>query len=377
MRLAALIAVAFVFGAGIALGRASGVTERATEPSWSVAGELSRPRAYARAALVGTGEILVVGGLDAHDVGVTLPSSELFDPSTGKTRVLPQRLLGRLNQTVTVAWGDRVVVAGGSERLGEGWNSVAKVDVYLPWSHRWLSAAPLLQARSDHAAAALPDGRVLVTGGNYNAKILRSTEIYDARTDTWSPVDPLPRPRTQLSALALPDGSVLVAGGFQDDGRMTRATHIFEPWTGRWTQGPEMLEMRLNHSTVTLPGGDVLFFGGERPGSATAERYLWRERRFAYAGSLGEPRLVAQGAALADGTVVAVGGLPDAVRRNFDPITAAEIWDPKGRTWRDIANAPTKRAYAQLIATDHALYRLSGVGEDENPYTSIEQLAWP
>jgi hypothetical protein len=157
---------------------------------------------------------------------------------------------------------------------------------------------------------------------------------------------------------------------------MTTSTLIWEPWTGRWTEGPDTLEVRLNHSTVTLAGGDVLFFGGESAGAGTAERYVWRERRFVRAGVLGEPRLVAQGAALPDGTVVAVGGLPYGPRTHFDPTAAAEVWDPMKRMWRDIAQAPTKRAYAQLVVTDRAVYRLSGVGEDEDPFTTIEQLAW-
>ena len=368
---------ALVFGTGIVLGRASTAAETASEPTWAVAGELARSRAFARAAWVETGEILVVGGLDARDEHVTIPTSELFDPATRRATVLPQTLLGRLNQVLTVAWGGRVVVTGGTEWVGDGWNSVAKVDVYLPWSRSWLRASNMIQPRSDHGATALADGRVLVVAGNYNTRLLRSSEIYDPMNDAWTPAQPLPKARTQFSIATLPDGTVLVAGGFQEDGKMTTSTVIYEPWSDRWSEGPEMREVRLNHSMVTLPSGDLLFFGGERAGAGTAERYAWRDRRFVYAGALGGPRLVAQGAALPDGRVVAVGGLPeDRSRSRFAPTSDAEVWEPGKRAWRLLPSAPTKRAYAQLITTDHGIYRISGIGEDEVPYATIEALTW-
>jgi hypothetical protein len=372
-----LLLVGVTFASGLYLGRASATTASELSPSWAVAGELSRPRAYARAVALETGEILIMGGLEPGSDDVTLATSELFDPSSGRVTLLAQPILGRLNQAVTVAWGERIVVTGGTEWVEEQWRSVARVDVYLPWSRTWLRGTNMRQPRSDHAAAALLDGRVLVTGGNYDARLLRSSEIYDPRTNEWEAAAVLPRPRTQFSAATLPDGRVLVAGGFDDEGRMTRATFLYEPWADRWVEGPEMLEVRLNHSMVALPGGDVLFFGGERAGAGTAERYVWRERRFAHAGVLGEPRLVAQGAVLTDGRVIAVGGLPDdRYRTKFLPTGDAEVWDPVKRVWLDLVDPPTSRAYAQLVVTDHGVYRLSGIGEDEKPFATIEALTW-
>ena len=366
-----------VLAAGGLAATGASASEDDAQPTWSVGGELSRARSYARAAEIETGEILIVGGLDPRDPGVTIASTELFDPRTGATHVLPQTVTGRLNQQVTPAWGGRVVVTGGTIWIGDGWESVATVDVLLPWSRTWLRAAPMLQPRSDHGAAALPDGRVFVTGGNYNNRLLRSSEIYDPALDAWTPVTPMPRPRTQFSMATLPDGSVLVAGGFQEDGIPTTSTLIYLPFADRWTPGPDLFEPRLNHSMVALASGDLLFFGGERSGAGTSELYEWRSRRFVRAGVLGEPRLIAQGAVIGDGSVVAVGGLPDdRWRTRFEPTAKAEMWDPHLLMWRDIPNAPSSRAYAQLIATDHGIVRLSGVGEDEAPQRAIEILSW-
>lgn len=371
-----LSAVALAFVGGLALGRVSAV-EAERSPEWSVVAELSQPRAYARAVALVTGEILIVGGMDPSRVEVTVPTTELFDPSTGRVTMLAQPIQGRLNQGVTVGWSDRVVVTGGTEWLAESWRSVSRVDVYLPWSRTWLRASNMRQPRSDHGAAALLDGRVLVTGGNKDALLLATSEIYDPRTDRWTEAAPLPRPRTQFSAVTLPTGRVLVAGGFEIDGKLARTTYLYDPSTDLWLDGPELLEVRLNHSMAVLPGGDVLFFGGEQNGAGTAERYSWRANALTRAGVLGEPRLVAQGATLTDGSVLAVGGLPeDHARRKFIPSGDAEIWDPRKRVWHDIIDPPSRRAYAQLVVTDHGVYRISGVGEDERPYRTIEALTW-
>lgn len=370
----AVLATALLFPGLVGGGHAATVSED-RQPTWTTAGALARPRAYGRAIAVETGEILVFGGLDPSDPHVTIPTSEVFDPITRKAALLPQLLLGRLNQGVTEAWAGRIVVTGGTEWASGSWASVSDVDVYLPWPHKWIRGAPMSQPRSDHGAVALADGRVLVTGGNYGSRILASSEIYDLATDLWTRAAPMPRPRTQFSIALLPTGMVLVAGGFEGDGRMTTSTLLYVPSTDTWLAGPEMREPRLNHSMVPLPDGDLLFFGGELPATGTAERFSWRDRAFVYAGVLGQPRLLAQGAALPDGRVVAMGGLPEARdRRVFDPTSYTEMWDPATQVWQDISAAPSKRAYAQIVVIGDGIYRLSGVGADEVPYATIEEL---
>lgn len=376
MRPAALaVLLALLFGAGIGLGRASAPDFQAS-PRWSVAGHLAITRAYADSALLDDGRILIVGGLDAKDPSVTIDRAEIFDPASGRSQLIDQPLLGRLHEGVTVTDRGMAVVTGGTEWIG-GWNSVAKVDVYLPWKNRWEDAAPMHQARSSHGAARLPGGRILVAGGNHGVEILASAEIYDPLTDRWTWAAPLPKARTQFTLAPLPDGRVLAAGGFEGSGKLVRTTWIYDPAIDRWTAGPAMLEVRLNHSVARLPDGDLLFFGGEQLGAESAERYSWRTRSFEYAGMLGEPRLVAQGTALPDGRVVLVGGLPEGgAKKRFLPLAGAEVWDPSGRIWKDIPRAPTERAFAQLVVAEGRVFRFSGVGDDERPFSTVEQLAW-
>src|SRR5437867_5741309 len=166
--------------------------------------------------------------------------SELIDPATGKVTLLPQPLLGRVHQSITSAWEDLVVVAGGVEWHETYWSPVDRVDVFRPSQRGWVLGAPLRHPRSDHAATALQDGRVLVTGGNADTKLLASTEIYNPRSDKWTEAAPMPRARTQHSAVTLLHGHIFVTGRIYGDRAPTISTSIYEPPTDSMTGGPTM-----------------------------------------------------------------------------------------------------------------------------------------
>lgn len=350
-------------------------TAPVTTPTWQTIGELSQPRAYASAVALSNGKILVVGGFDRSAPDVMNEQSELIDPATGTVTLLPQPLLGRVHQSITSAWEDLVVVAGGAEWHETYWSPVDRVDVFRPSQNGWVLGAPLRHPRSDHAATALQDGRVLVTGGNADTKLLASTEIYNARSDRWTEAAPLPRARTQASAVTLVDGRVLLTGGIDVDGGPTNATFIYDPVTDSWIDGPPMTIARLQQVAVALPSGDVLFAGGDGVASGTSEVYRFDEGRFVASGTLVTPRLVAQGAALSDGRVVLSGGLPLRMHE-FSPLSSVEIWNPKTGLWSELPPAPTPRAWGSIVIVRGVVYQLSGTGEGETAYRTIERLAF-
>jgi hypothetical protein len=343
--------------------------------SWAVAGELAQPRAYASVVTLPTGEIFVFGGLDEQDPQIVSTTTELIDPLTGSTRTLAQRLPGRLHHTVTLGWADRLVVAGGVEWYGGSFHSTDRVDVYLPYQHQWIHAQPLLQARSDHGAAALADGEILVTGGNFNARPLASTEIYDPRTDVWREAAPLPAPRVRFSIATLPDGRVLVAGGLSQIGQPLSSSLIYEPDHDRWVAGPDLAVARVQHATVVLPNGDVLLVGGQFAASNTAERYDVARNSFTFAGTLAWPRLVEQAAVLPDGRVLITGGsLEVPGRTDWVPVADAEVWDPATNTWSAFASPALSRALGDLVPTPDGVYLVGGLGDGLAARQAIERL---
>ncbi len=364
-------------GVALALAiTAAGCAAPAGGPSdrgWTTFAELHGPRAFAQAVVLPTGEILVVGGLDPNASQLVSSRSELVDPLSRRVTQLPQLLLGRVHQTASLTSGERVVVAGGVERLGDAWSPVDRVDVYDVATQRWHLGAPLLEARSDHAAVTLADGRVLVIGGNQGTRPLASVEAYDPASDAWSYLSPLPRPRTQHTAVRLADGRVLVAGGIDSDGGATDTTFLYDPARDAWSDGPRMDIPRIQHVAVALPDGNVLFAGGDGAASGTSELYLAREDRFVPSGTLVDPRLVAQAAALPDGRVVLTGGLPPRMER-FTPLRSTEVWSPADRTWRALPPAPSARAWGSLVFSSDALYLVSGSGLDETAFAAVDRL---
>jgi hypothetical protein len=368
IRLALAMAVSLLSGC-------APTTKVPVTPTWQTFAELSHPRAYATAVALKNGEILVVGGLDRDDPNVTNAESELVNTKTGAVTVLRQPLLGRLHQTATRASDDRVVVAGGVMFQKTYWDPVDSVDVYLPLERRWISANHLIDARSDHAATALLDGRILVTGGNQGTRLLQSTEIYDLKTDVWTRSAPLPRPRTEHSAMILADGRVLVAGGIEKNGAATDTTLLYDPRADKWSEGPRMTLPRVQQAAVALANGDVLFIGGDGAASGTSERYDAKLGVFVRAGTLVDPRLAARAAALPDGRVVLIGGMAPRSGYEFAPLRTAEIWHPLTEGWTALAPSPTARAWPSIVTVGGAVYQLGGTGDAEAAYRTIERLA--
>lgn len=344
--------------------------------AWEPAGTLAAPRAYAKVVPLATGEIFIFGGLDADDPRVVNDTTEIYEPRTGVSIVLPQRLPGRTNHSVTVGWGDRVVVAGGSEWRGNGWAVIDRVDVFQPYTRTWLRARPMLDRRTGHGAAALPDGRILVAGGYEGPRLIASAEIYDPRTDRWERAAAMPLPRGDFTMSTLVDGRVLVAGGLEgkDPVPSPRALY-YDPRSDRWTDGPRHLADRVLHTSVALPNGDMLIIGGQRSGAATAERYDLRLGRFFHAGTLAEPRMLGVAAALPDGRVLLTGGLavsPD--RKGFTPSAKAELWDQSSGLWGDAPGDRVPRVYGRLIATEFGLYELTGAGAGDRAVQTVERF---
>jgi hypothetical protein len=85
---------------------------------------------------------------------------------------------------------------------------------------QWRQTAPMAFPRSYHNMTSLPDGTVLVTGGNKNtdtfneSQAVLAAELWSPVTEAYTTLASMTVPRLYHStALLLPDGRVLVAGG--------------------------------------------------------------------------------------------------------------------------------------------------------------------
>lgn len=344
-------------------------------PAWSASARLAVPRTYAQALALADGRVLLEGGIDRESEDIVRLASEIFDPRSGRSRLVPAIEGGRMWQTLTRMRDGRVLSVGGVERDGFGWSATAVATVFDPHSGAYARVAQPVVARSDHAATLLPDGRVLVVGGHDGPHFVKTVEIYDPRSDTWSEAASPPHGRSQFALVTLADGRVLLAGGFRDPGEATDATLFYDPARDAWSEGPRMSVARAIATAVSLPDGDVLFIGGQRGAAGTAERYDARRGAFVFAGTLVAPRMAAAAAVSVDGSVVLAGGLlrPQS-GDGFVPTALAERWDPAANRWTALPPLRTPRASVEAVTAPGGVWLLGGSAEDDRALDSIEFL---
>src|SRR5438094_620574 len=81
-----------------------------------------------------------------------------------------------------------------------------------------VSKAELKVERRGHTATQLPDGRILIVGGQNANGPVSASEIFDLATGTVADGAFLITARTEHSASSPADGTVLIAGGRGDSG---------------------------------------------------------------------------------------------------------------------------------------------------------------
>ena len=195
--------------------------------TWTYSTPLAVGRYSHSATLLPNGKVLVMGGFNPAGIGASLTRSELFTPGSPGTwsQAVISLNQGRFSHTATLLPNGKVLVIGGAGSNGIAINSVELCDLTLPLPATCTPTTPLNTARLIHTATLLPNGKVLVMGGDdINNNELSSAELYDPTvTPTTStqmvgvpgtPLGPLTTPRDNFTATLLSNGSVLAAGGF-------------------------------------------------------------------------------------------------------------------------------------------------------------------
>lgn len=306
-------------GVGSAVLGATEIFDTESE-EWSMSGELNQPRRGHQAVVLEDGRVLVAGGLAQ---GELLGSAEVFDPEKGAWEEVGAMTQARLGHTMTRLPDGRVLAAGGTGQTGtasDGGQTVrpeASAEVFDPESGEWTPVGEMLSARFEATATLLEDGRVLIAGGlgpkDDDVGPLSSAELFDPATESFSRTGTMNDERSNHAAAALADGRVLISGGDGGDTSIASA-EVYNPSRGAWSRVDGLAEGRRGHTATLLEEGDVLVAGGEdvtggrRTSLASAERFDPEAGEWVSAGEMSCARSEQGAARLPDGSVLVAAG---------------------------------------------------------------------
>lgn len=340
-RVAAVVAFALV--ASVVLDWEAGAG--AAAPSPSQVGEWSDPIDVGvigiHAALLKTGEVMLYEfpfdqiGSEAH----------LIDPVTGDN--VDVSLPFRRNifcSAHSMLPDGRLLVTGGQKYDAFGFNGIKALTIFDPIAQTWTSGQPMFKARWYPTNVSMPDGTTLVLTGLAadGVTLQRQMERYDPATGQWTL---LPNSANSLSDLyarmfVLPDGTVFRAAPNQEG-------EIFDPATNTWSFVDNMnYGWRSFPGAVLMPDLTTVFITG---GSVTATSESidlsagnpqWENRA-----PMHQARYNHNVVQLPDGTLLAVGGGADPNDLYGLPVRVAELYDPALDQWTEMASQAANRTY--------------------------------
>jgi N-acetylneuraminic acid mutarotase len=228
--------------------------------------DLAIPRSYHTQTHLPDNRILFAGGdvgASGQSTGDPTATAEIFDPALGTVESLPDMNRPRSRHTATSLSDGRVLVTGGAD-----W------QIFDVATEQWSEEVSTEFDRTSHAAALIADfggaagqDRVLIVGGD--GQTAATLELLDPEADeSVTLTSTLPIGLSRLAAAALPDGLVLVIGGIdQASGDTVADVFLVDPVGDSVTpidDIPNRAGGIADHRLVTIEDRFVFVVGGEQ-----------------------------------------------------------------------------------------------------------------
>lgn len=268
------------------------------------------PQFNTSATLLGNGQVLIAGGGGYDDAGVWTATSaaEVYDPGSNTLTASGTLRAARDGHGVAVLPNGEVLIFGGQTYVPT--RALSSTETYNTSSFTFRpNPSSMKGARWAFAYATLADGRILAAAGELDGAPLSTAEIYDPTADAgsgsglgaWSATGALATARTDAAAVRLLDGRVLVAGGNGPTGLLS-SVEIFDPRAnaglGAWSAGPSLAQARVHPRAVLLKDGSVLVAGGHAIGDGGSQVPLSSAERLSVAELGGDAGVDAADAAI-------------------------------------------------------------------------------
>ncbi|HEY0545489.1 MAG TPA: kelch repeat-containing protein [Pyrinomonadaceae bacterium] len=270
-----------------------------------------------------------------------------IDFETGTVRPTGSLNEARYGHTATLLPNGKVLIAGGQAKER---NVLATAELFDPQTETFTPAATMNGKRVGHTATLLPNGKVLLTGGSdrsFDTGAIASAEIYDPASDTFAATGAMHYPRVAHRATLLKNGQVLITGGVIIDQTLDVPAEIYDPATGVFTEVGKLNYSRFDHTATLLDNGQVLLTGGGHTQNleiliaAQAELYDPLSRTFRFTGTMHKARHKHSAIALPDGTVLIMGGADIYLMHGMT--ANAEIYNPHTEAFVETGQMSTAR----------------------------------
>jgi len=208
------------------------------------------------------GGVYVHGGYRARrDLSSAASRLYRYNPGRDRWTRLPDSPSQRAAHAAAVI-GGRLYVAGGANANG----SLHSLEVYSFKRRRWRRGRSFPGPARNHTTGAASGGRFYVIAGRDDHN-LRSVDRYDPRRRHWRRVHSIGTPRGGIAAAPLPDGRIVVFGGEQLEpgGTTIKQVEVYSPKRDRWRRLPDMLTPRHGLGGVSYGRRVYAIEGGPQP----------------------------------------------------------------------------------------------------------------
>jgi hypothetical protein len=325
------------------------------------------------------GRTVTAAGHAACTVAVTWISSPVkypavLDPAWAATTNM--MTAPRSGHTATLLPNGRVLLVGGETTTGGTTVHLKSAELFDPTTNTFAATTPMTDARSLHVAVGLPNGNVLVAGGNGDAGPLASTELYDLSKPGFRTVGPLLTARAQAQAVLLDTAEVLIAGGIDKTPKTLDSAELWDGTSEAWKVTDSMQSARVGYFLTNVPQTGAFAIAGITTATgigtiAASQVFQTSTHSWAPAPSLGTIRFDFAGAVLVGQKILVAGGFGGALGANLD---TAEIYDPNAGAWAPSGTLSLPRAQLTLTALANGAAVAAG-GAVMKDATTIESYA--